>query len=693
MGHLREGAVHLTCGERVHLTEALHHQFGHTDFRPGQAEVVSAILRGESVLAVMPTGAGKSLCYQLAGMLLPGTALVISPLIALMKDQLDGLPADVARHATLINSSLDGRLLASRMEDTARGAFKLVYAAPERLRQVPFLNTLKHAGVSLLVVDEAHCVSLWGHDFRPDYLFISKAWQELGKPPILAMTATATPHVRADIQAALGKMRLIATDIHRPNLQLEVQRLSTEQQKRQLLRALCREMEGSGIVYAMSRQRCEELATMLERDGESVMYYHAGIEERAAAQDRFMRGQARIVVATVAFGMGVDKEDVRFIIHYDLPRALENYHQEVGRAGRDGLPARCVLLFSESDFMKRLRLAQKEALTPEWLLSVHQALRKHMGADSVGIVALGDLERDLATDEVPLRVAIQFLETAGWLWRGLDLPRAVSLRLLVEPDSRGPELARFAEAARLRRGEALPRATMDLCRAAGLDPRTVEARLLEWSEAGWMQYRGSGRDMLLALPESPPGGLARLAALLAEYNNGQEARIRRLAAYARIKTCRHGHIASYFGSRPVAHCDACDNCLAGEPNRIPGKEPPARVPASQSGKVRSAGQGQAPGKPSTSPGRRPPDPPAPFDPALADALRAWRKREAHSRGLPAFCVLHDSVLLQIAARMPASPEQLRRIKGIGPQKLETYGQDILHIVASHRRAKDQREKL
>lgn len=688
-GDLTEGAGPFPFGERERLTEALRHHFQHTTFRPGQAEVVSAILRGESVLAVMPTGAGKSLCYQLAAELLPGTTLVISPLIALMKDQLDGLPLGVAGHASLINSSLDGHVLASRLEQTAQGAFKLVYAAPERLRQVPFLDALRHAGVSLLVVDEAHCVSLWGHDFRPDYLFISKAWQELGRPPILAVTATATTHVRDDIQAALGKMRLIATDIHRPNLRLEARKLFNEQQKRQSLLALCSEMKGSGIVYTMSRKRCEALADMLEREGESVMHYHAGIADRAAAQDRFMQGQARIVVATVAFGMGIDKENVRFIIHFDPPGALENYHQEVGRAGRDGLPARCVLLFTEGDFMKRLRLAQKEALTPEWLLSVHQALRRRLGADGVGIVAWGDLERDLAADEVPLRVAIQFLDTADWLWRGFDLPRTVSLRLLVEPSSQEPELARFVEAAHLRRNETLSRETMGLCGAAGLDPRTLEARLLGWSDAGWIRYRGVGRDMLLALPESPPGGFARLTRLLADYNAGQEARIRRLAAYARARTCRHGYIASYFGSRPVARCGACDNCLVGEPNRVPAQEPPVSVPVSRPDKAHSAGRGFAPAKPGSTPGSHPSDPPQTFDPVLADALRAWRKLKAQSRGLRAFRVLHDSVLLQIAAQVPANAEQLLRIKGIGPQKLEAYGQDILRIIACHQQKKDR----
>ena len=595
--HHEESVVTLTSGERERLTEALRHHFQHAAFRPGQVEVVAAVLRGESVLAVMPTGAGKSLCYQLAAMLLPGTTLVISPLIALMKDQLDGLPAGVSRHATLINSSLDGHELDSRLEHAAQRAFKLVYAAPERLRQVPFLNALKHAGVSLLVVDEAHCVSLWGHDFRPDYLFISKAWQELSRPPILAVTATATPRVRGDIQAALGKMRLIATDIHRPNLRLEARKLANEQQKRQLLLALCRELEGSGIVYAMSRQRCEELADMLQREGESVMPYHAGIADRAAAQDRFMRGQARIVVATVAFGMGVDKEDVRFVIHYDPPGAMENYHQEVGRAGRDGLPARCILLYTESDFMKRRNLARKKALTPDWLHAVYQAIRQRLGADGMGIVAMGDLERDLATDELSLRVAIRFLETAGLLWRGFDLPRTLSLTLLVERGGQGPGLAWFVEAARLSRSQTLSRETMGLCSAAGLDPRSLEAQLLEWSEAGWIRYRGVGRDMLLSLPASPPGGLARLTALLADYNAGQEARMRRLAAYARTKACRHGYIASYFGNLAVERCGACDNCGAGEPNRPPTQELPASAPLGQPGETDATKLSRGPTRP------------------------------------------------------------------------------------------------
>ena len=188
---------------------------------------------------------------------------------------------------------------------------------------------------------EVHCVSLWGHDFRPDYRFIAQAWQELGGPRILGMTATATPRVQDDVQAALGSMRLVTTGTHRPNLHLEARRVANEAEKREALAIVCRQHQGSGIVYATSREKCEDLAALLRRRGVKAIHYHAGIADRAAAQDRFMSGEARVVVATVAFGMGVDKSDVRFIVHYNPPKALENYYQEAGRAGRDGQPARC----------------------------------------------------------------------------------------------------------------------------------------------------------------------------------------------------------------------------------------------------------------------------------------------------------------------------------------------------------------
>jgi ATP-dependent DNA helicase RecQ len=572
----------LASDERARLQDALHRHFPHDDFRPGQAEVIAPVLRGESVLAVMPTGFGKSLCYQLAALLLPKTTLVISPLIALMKDQLDGLPDAVATQATTLNSTLDGAELDARLARAATGGYKMLYAAPERLRQRPFLHALKQAGVSLLVVDEVHCVSLWGHDFRPDYRFIAKAWRELGQPPILGMTATATPRVRDDVQAALGQMRLVAIDVHRPNLRLQARSFANDAGKKQALVALCRQLDGSGIVYANSRRKCEELAEVLRRSGVSAIHYHAGIEDRAAAQDRFMNDQARVVVATVAFGMGVDKADVRFIIHYHPPKTLENYYQEAGRAGRDGLPARCILFHAPADKGNLTRWTRQDALQVEFLRDIYTAIQRRLGAADVGLVTVADLERDLRADPTHVRVAIHFLETAGLVWRGFDLPRTASLTLFSSLPSRGEGLgsvlseaegvrgkfARFAETARLPSGQTVSRDLLAVSREAGLDPGTVEAQLLAWDDAGWLSFRGIGRDMLLALPTPPTDSRERVAAMLADYRAGQDGRIAEMMAYATTRLCRHGYISAYFGGRPIEQCHACDNCQATLPQDL-----------------------------------------------------------------------------------------------------------------------------
>jgi ATP-dependent DNA helicase RecQ len=775
------GAVDLSLDEKIRLDEALGRHFPHDGFRPGQADVIAAVQRGESVLTVMPTGSGKSLCYQLAALLLPGTTLVISPLIALMKDQLDGLPSSAAAQATTLNSTLDGSELSTRLARAAAGSYKLLYAAPERLRQRPFLHALRRAGVSLLVVDEAHCVSLWGHDFRPDYLFIAKAWEELGQPPILAMTATATPRVRDDIRTALGGMRLVATDIHRPNLRLEARRFAGDAEKKRALLALCREIKGSGIVYANSRAKCEELAAMLRANGLSAIHYHAGIDDRAATQDRFMAGGARIVVATIAFGMGVDKADVRFVIHYHPPKALENYYQEAGRAGRDGLPARCILFYAPSDKANLTRWTQLDALQVDFLRDVYAAVQARLGDQRQGLLAVGDLERDLRADETHIRVAVHFLETAGLLWRGFDLPRTATLHLHRPPDGADPDLVRFVEAARLRPGQPVSRALWTLSHEASLDPRTIEAQVLEWETAGWLGYRGTGRDMLLTLPEPPPDSREKVAAMLADYRAGQDGRIADMMAYAATDGCRHGYISAYFGGRAIQRCDSCDNCLglATQPSRPSrGRRASGRRKAAghalQADGVRTILQAMtqlpfplgrrglaralqgAPTSPvqadrfpafgalashtqraisdivvqlveqgllaqfdkgeyrllrltakgeawleanpvdreamfvlaSPSPERARDrvgaEPPTDYDEAFFETLRGWRLETAREQNKPPFFVLQDTVLKRIAAQCPTTLEGLAAIKGIGPRKLEQYGEAILALVGSYR---------
>jgi ATP-dependent DNA helicase RecQ len=551
--------IAVSAEERQRLEDALRQGFGHASFRPGQAEIIASVLRGENTLAVMPTGFGKSLCYQLASQFLPQTTLVISPLIALMKDQLDSLPPAVERQATTINSTLEGSELRRRLEGVADKRYRLVYVAPERLRQRPFLHALKGAGVSLLVVDEAHCVSLWGHDFRPDYLFIGKALAELGHPPVLAMTATATPRIREDIAAQLGQMRLVLADVHRPNLRLEVVHLNNDEEKMQALLQLCREQGGSGIVYVNSRQKSEQLAKLLQRRGISAIHYHAGMDDRAAAQERFMTGQARVVVATIAFGMGIDKPDIRFIVHYHLPRALEDYYQEAGRAGRDGEPSRCILFYAPSDKGNLTRWTRQEALDIKLLRAVYGAIRRRLPGQEMGLVASDDLERDVVAEETKIRVAVSFLERAALLKRHFDLPRTAVLTVRQEMVDEA-SFERFVSAARLRPHQPLSVDLMSVCVRAELDPREMESRLLQWGDRGWLGYQGAGRDMLLELLPPPPDASQRVADLLEQYGAGQDRRIEEMVAYATASSCRHDYLGAYFGGQPVADCRSCDNC-------------------------------------------------------------------------------------------------------------------------------------
>jgi ATP-dependent DNA helicase RecQ len=361
--------------------------FGHSQFQGAQEAVISQVMAGIDTVAVMPTGAGKSLCYQLPAMLLPGVTVVISPLIALMKDQYDSLPADVYERTTFINSSLDIETLRERMGEIFAGRYKLVYCAPERLRQQPFVDGLRRANVSMVVVDEAHCVSMWGHDFRPDYLFLGKVIPSLGSPVVLALTATATPEIRDEISEQLGHpLKPVVASVFRPNLYYEVETLADKEGKMRLLLDICRNEQGSGVVYARSRETCEQLAAMLRRSGVKAAHYHAGLppEERSRVQEAFMTDRTRVIVATIAFGMGIDKSNVRFIVHFSPPDTLEGYVQESGRAGRDGRPARCVLLITPGDGRNLSRWSRQEQLKVEHLREIYRAIKGRVASGREG---------------------------------------------------------------------------------------------------------------------------------------------------------------------------------------------------------------------------------------------------------------------------------------------------------------------
>src|SRR5687768_15540464 len=366
------------------LQPALKRVFGFDEFRPGQEQVVRAAVEGRDTLALMPTGSGKSLTYQLAAMLRPTPTLVLSPLIALMKDQVDKLPPEVAEQSTLINSALEPDEAARRLRGVADGRYRLLYAAPERLRQRSFVEALAEIDVGLVVIDEVHCVSMWGHDFRPDYLFIRRALERLGRPAILGMTATATPETERQIAEALGRdPEVVRTSVVRPNLRYDVELVDNEEAP---LRALVRRLHAlrgaSAIVYARSRLSCEKLARTLRAHDLGAAHYHAGLEpaERSATQEEFIEGRVQTVVATTAFGMGIDKPDIRLVALYNYPESLESYVQMIGRAGRDGRASDTLLLASRADASTLKRFARSDIPTRADLRAVYARLR---GRDEV----------------------------------------------------------------------------------------------------------------------------------------------------------------------------------------------------------------------------------------------------------------------------------------------------------------------
>ncbi|MEM9542899.1 MAG: DNA helicase RecQ [Cyanobacteria bacterium P01_E01_bin.42] len=337
------------------LETYLKQYFGYDTFRPGQRQIIEEALQNRDLLAVMPTGGGKSLCFQLPALLKPGLTVVVSPLIALMQDQVDAL-LNNGIGATFLNSSLEWEAVRSREREILQGRIKLLYIAPERLLSESFLPFLESArsrvGISAFAVDEAHCVSAWGHDFRPEYRQLKVLRQRYKEIPVFAFTATATKRVREDIctQLNLNNPRIYIASFNRPNLYYEVKRKS-RQSYNQLLEAIRAQKGTSGIVYCLSRRKVDEIAFRLAKDGISCLPYHAGMEsdKRIENQNRFIRDDVQIIVATVAFGMGINKPDVRFVFHYDLPRNLEGYYQESGRAGRDGESASCILFYSPGD--------------------------------------------------------------------------------------------------------------------------------------------------------------------------------------------------------------------------------------------------------------------------------------------------------------------------------------------------------
>jgi len=613
--------------------EVLGRVFGYSSFRGQQQEIIEHVCAGGDAVALMPTGSGKSLCYQIPALVREGAGVVISPLIALMQDQVDALNVLGVR-AGFLNSTQDPDARRGVEYAFLDGKLDLLYLAPERLRTEPALRLLDRGAISLFAIDEAHCVAQWGHDFRPDYLGLSVLHERWPAVPRIALTATATEQTRAEIvsRLALGSARQFVASFDRPNIQYRIE--PKNEPKRQLIRLLRTEhADEAGIVYCLSRASVEKTADFLCAEGLVALPYHAGLDARTRSvhQSRFLREDGLIMVATIAFGMGIDKPDVRFVAHLDLPRSVEGYYQETGRAGRDGSPATAWLAYgladvvqqrrmiddSDGDFAHRRRMvAHLDAMLA--LCETAGCRRAQMLAyfGETGVSACGNCDTCLSPPSV---------------WDG-TVPAQKLLSTVVRLGRlNGPSFG-AGQPIDILLGKKTPRVL-----SYGHDSLSVFGVGGELSEGEW---RGVVRQLLASglLAVSGDHGTLALTDLSGEVLRGE---------------------------RPVLfRRDA--------PRPAPAREASARGAGSR--RAKSPGSAGSPA--SAAPAELPPDAEPVFE-----RLRAWRAGVAKEQGMPAYVIFHDATLRQIAATVPTTLAELALVNGVGETKLARYGEQILSVLS------------
>ena len=621
---------------------ALQRYFGHPAFRAGQEELVGTVLDGRDLLAVMPTGSGKSLGFQLPAVMLPGVTLVVSPLISLMKDQVDELNRR-GIHAAALHSQLtpDARQEAIRL--ARRGEIRLLYVAPERFASELFGRLLRELPVARFVVDEAHCVSEWGHDFRPDYRRLREAVRECRRhdggtrPPMAAFTATATPEVRDDIVELLGLTdpRVVVAGFDRPNIALHVRPVGGDTEKHQLLPRLIE--AGRGLVYASTRRKAEEAAETLQTAGRKAAAYHAGLSdgERTRVQDAFADGSLSVVCATNAFGMGIDRPDVETVVHLDIPGSLEAYYQEIGRAGRDGRAATAILLWNYADVKTREFLIERG---------------REEGGDRYAPVPPEEADRRKALEMKKLRRMVAYADTPACL-------RATILRYFGDP------------AARVSCGSC-----GNCARAAPLDAAsllTLRKVLSGIARSGERFGRRKVAAMLVGDVDELPPSLTALSTT-GLLRGETAARVERWIDAA----CGADLVAmSADEYRTLRLTPLGRDVMAGRVTELSLALPIERTRSASPRARRDRRTAARPG---------PAESPDGADPRLVEALRAWRLGEARQRAVPPYVILHERTLLAIAAAVPSTADELLDVPGIGPAKRAEYGEMIVGVLRAAR---------
>jgi ATP-dependent DNA helicase RecQ len=691
--------------------QLLESHFGFREFLEGQEDVVNAIVEGHDALVIMPTGGGKSLCYQLPALALEGITVVVSPLIALMKDQVDSL-LEKKIPATFINSSLGQSEMNQRIDAMVRGEYRLVYIAPERFKSERFVQALAPLSIALFAVDEAHCISQWGHDFRPDYIRLKWALKDLGQPQVMALTATATPEVREDIieQLGLGKFgrqppRVFVSGFARHNLTLGMTSTKGRVEKLARIVEFATQLK-TGIVYCATRKNVEKVASHLKGEKIPCVAYHAGLtdDQRTKAQTKFMNGDCGVAVATNAFGMGIDRADLRFVIHYDIPGSIEAYYQEAGRAGRDGEPSRCEVLYNYADVRTQEFFVEGANPSRQVIANLYNVLRQ-LGARGPVQLPISDIAELVPSTKNSMAVgsALYLLERANFIQREYRQGSRTYTTRLVEPIKPLDELPidferldkkRERDFAKLHRmieyadhhgcrhhfilkyfgdtetGEGCTVCDNCLAKADSAARFPTEEETVAIQKALSCVARVDGRF-----------GRGRIAQCLVGSRSKEvlDARLDRLSTYGLLKDLgedyvwvllnsliRTGCLAVSTGQYPTLSLTELGGDIMRKKQRIPMVLPDVKA------KPRSSSRASKVAKR---------DERADYDEKLFDVLRAWRRDKATAMGnVPAYIIYPDRTLQELARVKPQSDAELLEVRGIGPAKARQFGKETLAMI-------------